>query len=166
MVRLPVDASAAAVDDPAVTPLLDDRGDAAVGNGTTMSGLPTFESSSLRLAVQAAGCEVLVAATGEFDLAGSPVVEAMFAEVVTTSCRRVVIDVSGVTFVDAAGLRALRGPASCAGRLEVCLRAPSRPVRRVLELIDMVEHDGPSASPRRDDRQLCFATESALREGD
>ncbi len=130
-----------------------------------MSGLPTFESSSLRLAVQAAGCEVLVAVTGELDLAGSPVVEAMFAEVMTTSCRRVVIDVSGVTFLDAAGLRALRGPSSGDGRVEVHLRAPSRSVRRVLELIDMVERGGPSASPKGGDRQLCFATGSSLREG-
>ena len=130
-----------------------------------MSGLPTFESSSLRLAVQAAGCEVLVAVTGELDLAGSPVVEAMFAEVMTTSSRRVVIDVSGVTFLDAAGLRALRGPSSGDGRVEVCLRAPSRPVRRILELSDMVRQGETSARPVGDGRPTRRAAESAVAGG-
>ena len=80
----------------------------------------------------------LIAASGELDLAGVPAVTATLAEAVTARCRRVVIDASALTFLDAAGLRALcTKPAGRDGDLDVVLRAPSPPVRRLLELTNM-----------------------------
>jgi anti-anti-sigma factor len=105
-----------------------------------MPGRLTDESPypPLRLSVQVRGPEVVVAASGELDLAGVPAVTATLAEAVTARCRRVVIDASALTFLDAAGLRALCAkPAGRDGDLDVVLRAPSPPVRRLLELTNM-----------------------------
>lgn len=103
-----------------------------------MAGRSTYETPALCLSVETRGSEIFVTAAGEVDLASSPAVDAMFAEAVTGTCRRVVIDVSGVTFLDAAGLRALRaGTTSDEEGVEICLLGPSRPVRRILELIEV-----------------------------
>jgi anti-anti-sigma factor len=168
MVVLPVDAPAAAVDDPAVTHLLEDRGIAVVRNGATMAVQPTDQTLSPSLSVQTLGSEILVTATGEFDLASSPVVAATFAEAVTESCRRVVVDVSGVTFLDVAGLRALRAEPVLGDRaVEVCFRAPSGPVRRVLELVDMCTLiETPPAGLNGHGRRRCTATKPVVAEGD
>ena len=92
----------------------------------------------LHLSVQVRGAEVVVTASGELDLAGVPAVTTALAEAVTARCRRVVIDASALTFLDAAGLRALcTKPAGRDGDLDVVLRAPSPPVRRLLELTNM-----------------------------
>lgn len=45
-----------------------------------------------------------------------------------------VIDLSGVTFIDASGLRALVEAAGCAGADRRRLRSPSRPVIRLCEI--------------------------------
>ena len=126
-VALPVDAPAAAVDDPAVTHCLMTV-TLPVGNGTTMDAQRTDENSQPCLSVRSLGPEAVVIATGEFDLASAPAAAAVFADVLTETCRRVVIDVSGVTFLDAAGLRALRAESAPATRaITICFRAPSRP---------------------------------------
>ena len=132
-----------------------------------MAGLSTFETPWLCLSVQTLGSEILVTASGEFDLASSPAVDAMFAETVTDTCRRVVVDVSGVTFLDAAGLRALRAGSSAGDEgVEICFRAPSRPVRRILELIEMWGFIETSAAALNGDgRPLCTASKRVVSEG-
>ena len=134
-----------------------------------MPGQSTDETLSLCLSVQTLGPEIVVTATGELDLASASAVTAMFAEVVTETCRRVVIDGTGLTFLDAAGLRALRaGPARGDGGVEICFRAPSRPVRRVLELTDMCGLiETPVAAPDGDEHRMSAATKTVMApEGD
>ena len=131
-----------------------------------MSGLLKFETSPSCLSVQTLGDEVLVVAAGEFDLNSRPVVDAMFAEVASAGCRRVLIDVSGVTFVDIAGLRALRaGPVADDSAIEVCLRAPSRPVRRILELVDTSRCREMPAARDGDGHRRSAAGEPVMSEG-
>lgn len=104
-------------------------------NGTTMAG-PSFDCPPyFSLSARARGSELLVTARGELDAACVPAVAAMFSELAPPGCRRAVIDVSGLEFVDNAGLRALlSGPPSLDDDFQVALRAPSRPVLRLLEL--------------------------------
>ena len=139
-----------------------------VGNGTTMDAQRIDDNSRPYLSVRALGSEALIIATGEFDLASAPAAAAVFSDVLTETCRRVVIDVSGVTFLDAAGLRALRAESTPTTRaITICFRAPSRPVRRVLELVgmfDLIEGVQPKAGRGR--RRTCTATTPVDVEGD
>jgi len=127
-----------------------------------------YETPVLCLSVETRGSEIFVTAVGEVDLAAAPAVDAMFAGAVTGTYRRVVIDVSGVTFLDAAGLRALRaGPTADDEGVEVCLLAPSRPVRRILELIDMCTlGDTSTPAPNGDGRRSSTSIEPVVAAGD
>ena len=80
---------------------------------------------------------------GELDLAAAPAISRMFAETAAARCGRVVVDTSGVTFIDAAGFGAvLAGPDEHDGpddhddKVDIVLITPSRVVRRLLELTD------------------------------
>jgi anti-sigma B factor antagonist len=78
----------------------------------------------------------LLSLYGELDLATSPLLEAKLRMVESTNSERIVIDLSGLTFIDSTGLHALvraelRWRAS--GRGLVLLRGP-RAVQRVFEL--------------------------------
>jgi anti-anti-sigma factor len=98
-----------------------------------MAGPVDFQA----FAVSARAChaDVLVIASGELDVACESAVAAAVADAVTPQCRHVVIDTSAVTFIDWTGLRALVAPPlGWEGEWEVVLRAPSRPVRRLLQV--------------------------------
>lgn len=87
------------------------------------------------VSAQVRGPELLMTVSGELDIAGAPVVATLYAEPTTAACRCVVVDVSGLTFIDGAGLRALlAGPEARGEDFEISLRSPSRPVMRLLEL--------------------------------
>jgi anti-anti-sigma factor len=102
-----------------------------------MIGPLTNGPVGVHLSVQRLDDELLVTVAGELDMASAPVVLTTLAESLPASCRRVVIDASGVVFVDVAGLRALHGrPNGWGADVEICLRAPSPAVRRLLGLVD------------------------------
>lgn len=102
-----------------------------------MTGPLTDDPFELHVSVQRLGEELLLTVAGELDLATAPAVTAKFAESIPPTCRRVVIDASGVSFVDAAGLRALQAaPARCGTGVEIVIHRPSRPMRRILDLTD------------------------------
>jgi anti-anti-sigma factor len=91
-----------------------------------------FDDAALHLSAQVLGPDVLVTMSGELDIQSAPAVAALYADVISDACRRVVIDASGLTFLDGAGVRAIHGgPPS----VEVIVRAPSRPARLVLDLV-------------------------------
>lgn len=93
---------------------------------------PSFDDHPhFRLSAQLLGSEAAVALSGELDIAGAPALARVLADAATERCRRVVIDARGLTFLDAAGLRAL---CSAPPGVEVVLRCPSLPARRVLDL--------------------------------
>lgn len=100
-----------------------------------MTGPLPDESFPFRVSARALREEVLLVASGEFDVACGPSVAAALAEAVTPTCRRVVIEAGAVTFIDCAGLRALLAPPpGWEGEWEVVLRAPSPRVKRLVEL--------------------------------
>ena len=77
------------------------------------------------------GVWVIVAA-GELDIAGCDTVNEAFGHV-TARCERVVVDARDLRFVDAGGVEVLLAAAAVSG-VELWLRAPSEPVRLVVEL--------------------------------
>ncbi len=102
-----------------------------------MIGSLTNGPVGVDISVQRLDDELLVTVAGELDLASAPVLVTTLTESLLPSCRRVVIDACDVVFVDAAGLRALHGgPNGWGADVELCLRAPSAAVRRLLGLVD------------------------------
>lgn len=98
---------------------------------------PIATTSCFFLLVHRLGSDVIVTASGALDLAATPTIAELFTDHTTSSCRRMVIDMSAVTFTDISGLRALLTPPPWRGTdLEIVVRSPSPAVRRVLELAD------------------------------
>jgi anti-anti-sigma factor len=95
---------------------------------------PPYFSASL----QAVEAEVVITACGELDAASGSTLTDVIVQAVSTPCRRVIVDASAVTFLDAAGLHVLCGRTLGRGaEVPIMLRAPSRPVKRLLELTDL-----------------------------
>lgn len=90
---------------------------------------------------------------GEFDFGCGEILRDAFARVTTSGTERIVVDVSGVTFLDCGGLRLLERTAAACDR-EVWLRAPSRPVRRIAELTGGIGPTGWTGSTPADDVRL------------
>lgn len=97
----------------------------------------------------------VITAHGELDRECGDGLRQQFAAAATIACDRVVVDASAVTFLDAGGLRHLLTVASeCS--VQVWLRSPSRPVRRIIQLAGLAGEalgDHPD-DPRFDEVQL------------
>ncbi|UDY37581.1 STAS domain-containing protein [Dermatobacter hominis] len=78
----------------------------------------------------------VVIAVGELDLASTPAFTAALTEALVDERQTLTIDLSGVTFCDSTGLRALL---TAPGHRPVRLRAPTTSVRRLLDLTDTTE---------------------------
>jgi len=89
----------------------------------------------------------LVMLSGELDAMNAPSVEQMLDDVVRADAPSVDVDMTGVTFMDAAGLRVLRRTAmraaGYAGQLVLCATTPN--IDRVL---DLAGFEGPPGGPR------------------
>ena len=93
----------------------------------------TDPGSTESLTVSTGGSGAIVA-RGDIDLAGGPVLEAAILQ--QENDEPLVLDVSGVVFIDSSGLRSLLGASRRAGERGtfVVLRSPSAEVRRLLEI--------------------------------
>jgi stage II sporulation protein AA (anti-sigma F factor antagonist) len=84
----------------------------------------------------------VVVVLGELDLATVPRLRCVVSGEVEAGKSDLVVDLVGVEFIDLSGMRALLNFAEQAkdkgGRLR--LQAPSRPVRRLLDLLGLHEH--------------------------
>jgi anti-anti-sigma factor len=76
----------------------------------------------------------VIVVRGELDMSCCTKLHEGFAVPDDVSCDRIVIDMSGVTFLDCGGLHALETAAASFGT-ELWLRSPSRPVQRLAELV-------------------------------
>ena len=89
---------------------------------------------------QREGDDVVVARlTGELDIAGADSTGQRIAEAVPSSARGVVVDMSGLEFIDSSGVSMLFALARRVGsrRQELRVVAPAgRPVARVLEIVE------------------------------
>lgn len=111
--------------------------------------LPGFE---VAVRYSADGEEVVVATSGEVDLVTAPHLGAVAAAVTGRGPARVVLDLSGVTFMGAAGLGIIAASAEqlAPGGGRLVLRAPSHLVRRMLEITGLdgvAEVEEPKSAP-------------------
>lgn len=82
-----------------------------------------------------------LALEGELDIASAPMLEATIEEICARRPRELIIDMTGVEFVDSSGLNAiLRGKALCEERgCDFCLSPAQRPVARVFEVTRLID---------------------------
>ena len=94
-------------------------------------GRPVQAMKHLRVEIGSAAGAVVIAPAGELDLAGAPILERAVQEAAHSGSSPLVLDLKDLTFIDAAGLRALmRADEALGGRLVV--RSPGPDVLRVL----------------------------------
>ena len=96
----------------------------------------------LSLEVSTKADEAVVLLAGELDPhSADSLAEALHELVADDSIRRVVLDLSGVAFIDSSGLRVLLSAHEelNAGDANLVLRSPSDAVRRLLEITDLLD---------------------------
>jgi anti-anti-sigma factor len=98
---------------------------------------------SFDLAVEHLDGTVLVCPIGELDLASAPELERVLEALIIESSA-VVVELSGLTFVDCAGLRPIRRAVRGGSLVPVRLSGANPFVQRVLELSGMAGHLAPS----------------------
>jgi anti-sigma B factor antagonist len=96
----------------------------------------------LTLATDHDGNRAVVTVTGELDAYSAPAVEEEVSRLLEKGVDDLVFELSGTKFLDSSGLRAIltaqRRIADRDGRL--ALRAPSEPVRRLLDITGLSDH--------------------------
>jgi anti-sigma B factor antagonist len=96
----------------------------------------------LDLKVQQDGGRATIAVTGEIDLTSAPQLDDQVMSLIDGGASTIVIDLSGVSFMDSTGLRVLLKASKllvgAGGALE--LKDPSEPVQRLLEVSGLDTH--------------------------
>jgi len=85
------------------------------------------------------GPEVVIMLRGELDLATAPMLSDALFSAIREGRRRIVIDLAGLTFMDASGVHAIAVArrAQLEGAGELVLRRPEANVRRLLDILDL-----------------------------
>jgi anti-sigma B factor antagonist len=98
------------------------------------AGMAGRSMGSLRLNTRVEGDRHTIVLSGELDVASAPVLEEALAEACDSGAHEVVLDMSGLEFMDSTGLRAiLRGKARCEDQdCDYRLTPAQRPVERSL----------------------------------
>jgi anti-sigma B factor antagonist len=95
-----------------------------------------------------AGAEVVLFFSGEIDLATAPQMWDAIASSVGPDTRRLVLDFSDVTFIDASGISVIvRARFSLGEDGQVVLRRPRPSARRVFEIVHLDELGGVELTP-------------------
>jgi anti-anti-sigma factor len=96
-------------------------------------------ADSLRVAAGYVGTEVTITLEGEFDLGGTELFWAYASEALDSQPRSIVVDATGLTFVDSAGLVAIWRARDAAHAAGVAFRVGNArpPVRRVVDLLGL-----------------------------
>jgi anti-anti-sigma factor len=91
-----------------------------------------------------------VALAGELDIATAPDLEAMVLGLCVDGAREIELDLSEVSFVDSAGLRAILSARTLCEehRCQLLLTRPREPVQRLFELTGLLEKLPFRATPR------------------
>jgi len=93
----------------------------------------------VELEIEERGEVVVARVTGELDIAGASALGERIDEAVPTSARTLVVDFSGLDFIDSSGIAMLFGLARKLGSHRQELRVVARsgkPVSRVLEIVE------------------------------
>ncbi|HEV7526528.1 MAG TPA: STAS domain-containing protein [Acidimicrobiia bacterium] len=97
----------------------------------------------LTLATDRAGARAIVTVTGELDAYSAPGLEEEISGLLSDKVSDLVLDLSGTRFLDSSGLRAILTAQRRVAELDggrLALRAPSEPVRRLLEITGLSDH--------------------------
>jgi anti-anti-sigma factor len=96
-------------------------------------------ADSLRVEAGYVGSEVTITLEGEFDLAGTDLFWAHASEALDSQPQSIVVDATGVTFIDSAGLLAVWRARDAARTARVAFRVVNAtpPVRRVVDLLGL-----------------------------
>ena len=96
----------------------------------------------LTLSTDRAGARAVVTIAGELDAYSAPGLEGEVSQLLADEVAELVFDLSATRFLDSSGLRTIlttqRRLADRDGRL--VLRAPSEPVRRLLDITGLTDH--------------------------
>ena len=96
----------------------------------------------LKLATERDGARAVVTIQGELDAYSAPSLEEEVSQLLGDGVTELVLNLSGTKFLDSSGLRAIltaqRRLSERDGRLS--LRAPSEPVRRLLDITGLTDH--------------------------
>jgi len=125
---------------------IDDRPAHALGAATEGAPVTADLEHPLVITVEAPGPETVLALTGELDPHTAPLLQEQIDAVRSSSGdagpTTVVLELSGLTFIDSSGLRVVistqKALAADGGRL--VLRNPSETARRLLEITGLVDH--------------------------
>ncbi len=105
---------------------------------TTVRGSAMTVSRSAQIVLNVSGDDGhrVLRVSGDVDLSTAPVLEQQLKELIDDGARAIVLDITDLKFIDAAGLSVLVRAADrlrrCDGGLQ--LRSPSRSVRKVLQI--------------------------------
>jgi anti-anti-sigma factor len=103
---------------------------------------PQSEAEPFRCEVSRADATATIRAVGELDLATVPVLDDQLAALRDAGCRRLILDLRGLYFMDSSGLRCILRYDSLARNngFSIELIQGSRAVRRVFELTGTMAH--------------------------
>ena len=96
-----------------------------------------------RLEVSSGSDELAISLAGELDMASLPSVAAPLDELLGREAQPVVLDLSGLTFLDSSGVTLLVRIANHFGQVRT--HAATEPVRRVVEVLGLSERFGMGA---------------------
>jgi anti-sigma B factor antagonist len=96
----------------------------------------------LSLSIDRSGARAVITVKGELDAYSAPSLEEEASRLLADNISELVLDLSATRFLDSSGLRAIltaqRRLSDREGRL--ALRAPSEPVRRLLDITGLTDH--------------------------
>jgi anti-sigma B factor antagonist len=103
-----------------------------------VAGLERHRAAAVAISTApGAGGEALITVTGELDVSNAHELKTVAASLAAAHPERLVFDLSGLRYMDSAGIAVLLDASSRVG--SVRLRDPSRAVRRVVELTGLSE---------------------------
>jgi anti-anti-sigma factor len=95
----------------------------------------------VELEIEERGEVVVARVSGELDIAGAPGMGDRIHEAVPTSARALVVDFTGLDFIDSSGIAMLFGLARKLGSRRQELRVVARPAGPVSRVLQLVEFD-------------------------
>ena len=92
------------------------------------------DASGLRIEIDLRGDAALVQIVGEVDVASAPKLEDALLDAIGRGARRLLIDASGIAFIDSTGLRSVTAALRARDGVHITVQSPTPAVRNVLRV--------------------------------